>query len=156
MKIHIESDQELGIVRIMDEHGCLAHTKSRNVARRIRDALNSPWSIIGQSVSFDHRHGVIQEVAWSHGHVGYIFLVRIGDQLEEWEAEQCQLVEQVYGPKDRFADDEETYPAGPTLRVQRERDCYRELLQRLLHDAAHSTDLEDEVKRALESPELIV
>lgn len=158
MPIHIERDDELGVVRIMSDVACLAHTKSRIIAARIRDALNAPKGLIGQVVrrgtgelgKLGGHVGVVQKIAWSNTHVGFILLVRVDQRLEEWEAESCAVVEMNYSTKDTYERGEDTWPAGPSLNIQRERDRYRQLLERLLHDAAHSSDLEDEVKRALE------
>lgn len=118
--IHIASDTEMGIVRIMDEVATLAHTKSLNVARRVRDALNAPRCVEGRTVARGASIGVIQATALEHGR--FVCLVRVEGSLENWEATECEFVEESY-PNMGDAED-----AVPLYRAQGERDLYRKTL----------------------------
>lgn len=49
-RVTLERDDKNGYVNVMQHGAILSRTKSINVARRIRDALNAPDSLVGQTI----------------------------------------------------------------------------------------------------------
>jgi hypothetical protein len=91
-RVWVQPDPEQGYVNIKQGNITLARTKSLNVARRIRDALNAPETLVGQTVEIDRavtinmdnevlarevvRGVVMTLVPWGRTHA---FLLRLPD-----------------------------------------------------------------------------
>lgn len=85
---YLQTDDEAGEVRLMQDGVCVARGKSRNALAKIRDVLNAPTPLEGAWVEMNRNNhtyvGVVQSVA-PRRDSGFKLLVRTPDDLfETW------------------------------------------------------------------------
>jgi hypothetical protein len=95
---YLQTDDEAGEVRLLQDGICIAHAKSRNSMVKIRDALNAPVPLEGAWVSKETHNGVevgvVQAVASNV--LGFKLLVRIQDDtLTYWLVDEGSEVVRV-------------------------------------------------------------
>jgi hypothetical protein len=91
-KYTLERDDENGYWMLLHDGVGMAKSKSRNVLKRIRDALEAVegGGVYGLTVeaAYDHRRGVVLALQGAH------LIVRTSTgQLEDWNATGCHVVE---------------------------------------------------------------
>jgi hypothetical protein len=91
---YLESDDEAGEVRLMQDEICVARGKSRNALAKIRDRLNAPTPLEGSWVErtrWAHPRRIavdeagVAQAVFPRNDFGFMLLVRMPDgTLEEW------------------------------------------------------------------------